>query len=149
MKSTALCATLGVAVLGAMFTGGCGGKSDEDRARATVKAYIGAVADGDGKKACDLLTGSGKRELVTAVNENLPEVGTIECDQVIERMSSLFGSDELDQIKRTKLNVAIHGNTGEAIAAQPDASTRPILLEKVGGDWKLSGGFAFGGSSTP
>jgi hypothetical protein len=67
MKNLGLALVAAVAVLA-----GCGGGSDKDKVQAVVKTYLGALADGDGQKACDQMTREMVREMLDDLLQSVP-----------------------------------------------------------------------------
>ncbi|HET6494689.1 MAG TPA: hypothetical protein VFH61_04885 [Thermoleophilia bacterium] len=132
-------ATAPVLVVAALLAlAGCG--SDEDNVSDAVTTYYDALADGDGEKACDQLSGNGTRELVAFANEQLPELGTLDCASIVEQFSGLIGEDERNILRDAEVtDVEIDGD--EATAQIEGATASPVLV-KSDGDWLIDSGFA-------
>jgi hypothetical protein len=120
---------------------GCG-SSDEDKVAESVQAYLGALADGDGEEACSHLSGNGQRELVGFVSQQLPEIGTISCPEVVEQLSGTIGPDEKPRLEDAEVtNVEING---DAATATIEGATVSPMLVKSGDDWLIDSGFTGG-----
>jgi len=117
----------------------CGG-NEEDRAAEPVKSYLAALADGDGERACDQLTGNAQRELIAGLAEGLPEAGVMTCEEAVEKMSGIVGPDEADLLSDAEVEVTLDGDRGKA---RPVEGTDTIDIVKSDGRWLIDGGFVF------
>ncbi len=69
----------------------CAQESDEEEIQAVVRGYLEAVADGDYDRACGHLSEAVKRDMTRFAEENLPEMESPDCAQMLE--SFLAGAD--------------------------------------------------------
>jgi hypothetical protein len=123
----------------AVLLSGCGGgKSDEDSVRSTAKAYLGALADADGKKACDLLTGDEKRKVVDALSAQLPELNVTSCEDGVTGVAKNLGEDEKKQLRDAKIVVKVNGSSATAVAE--GSSSPPARMTKSGDSWLIASG---------
>lgn len=119
--------------------GACGGgESDEDAVRETLRTYLGAVAEGDGDKACDLLTGEAKRQALDAFATDLPELAPTSCGDGLTKLAESLGEDE-KQLLRDPGEIEVDV-TGETATATLEAATQEAELTKSGDTWLISGG---------
>ena len=131
---------------------GCGGASpDAGQIGSTLTAYLSALADGNGRKACDRLTAEEAR----AVLDTASGVRATSCVDAIEKLSQNLGDDEKRTLRGANVtNIHVNGDraTADALGAAQIAQ-----LVKSGGRWLISGGIAplsaaaagAGGSATP
>ncbi len=128
---------------------GCGGStSDTDKVKASVSDFLTAVADDKGASACALLTDSAIQELNSAA---FLLRAPASCADAIEGFNRQLSSDEKKALKSAEVNrVTITGD--KAIVADNDLlleaggeaglfrnnDPRPLALERIGGDWKIS-----------
>jgi hypothetical protein len=131
--------TLALALGSGALLLGCG-TSDRDRAAGTVKTYLSALADGDGKRACDQLTGQAQRDLVAGLLEKVPELAALSCPEAVRKIGALIGPDEKATLTEAKIRVTLNGDRAQAI---PAGGTDTVDLVKTDGGWLISGGFRF------
>jgi len=128
---------------------GCGGSaSDTDKVKTSVSEFLTAVAENKGATACALLTDSAIQELNSAA---FLLRAPASCADAIKGFNRQLSSDEKKALKTTKVNrVTVTGD--KAIVADNDIlleaggeaglfrnnDPRPLALEKIGGDWKIS-----------
>jgi len=138
-----------VAVAAVVVAAGCGGsKSDTDKIESTVADFFAAVADGKGQPACALLTASAIQELNSAAFLLRPPAS---CSEAIETFNRQLSSDDKKALESATVNrVTLTGD--KATVADSDIAlesggesglfrnndSRPVALEKVNGDWKIS-----------
>jgi hypothetical protein len=128
---------------------GCGGSGDDPEA--VVHDFLTAVADGNGDKACDQLTGSARRELLAAT-------GKESCDAAAQRVSNGLSDDEKDKLKHADLSATLPEDQkakekgaspgelqelrshklGENEAIVHVKGGDDVPLEKVDGDYKIT-----------
>jgi Domain of unknown function (DUF4878) len=108
---------------------GCGpfgGNSPED----AIKDFSEAVADGDGEKACDLVTDDYKEE----------EFGGDECEEQVEAFGDEASDEDKDKLRDVEVSdVEEDGDKATAKVKTEGEDEDEVELEKVDGDWKLSG----------
>ncbi|MEN3314478.1 MAG: hypothetical protein V7605_712 [Acidimicrobiaceae bacterium] len=130
-------------------TTACGGsKSDADNVKSTVASFFGAVGDNKADAACALLTDNGVKELSTAAFLLRPPSS---CVDAIKTFNKVLTSDDKKSLKTTKVKrVTITGTTatvadndielkaGGEVGLFRNSSPKPLTLEKIGSDWKIS-----------
>jgi hypothetical protein len=108
---------------------GCGpfgGDSPED----VIKDFSEAVADGDGEKACDLVTDEYREQ----------ELGGDQCEEQVEQGAEAASDEELDRLRDIEVSdVEEDGDKATAKVKAEGEDEDEVELEKVDGDWKLSG----------
>jgi hypothetical protein len=107
---------------------GCGpfgGDSPED----VIKDFSEAVADGDGGKACDLVTDDYKEE-----------IGGDNCEEQVEQIGEAASDEEKDKLRDVEVSdVEEDGDKATAKVKAEGEDEDEVELEKVDGDWKISG----------
>ena len=122
-------------VVAALAVAGCGGASDEEQVRTTVEDYIIAFVDGDGDKACDLLTKETRDAFVQQVSSL---VKTRDCGEAIKKLGDLAGPTVDRALKGAKVTeVKVNGENATATLESRGTKT-PTQLKKEDGDWKIS-----------
>ena len=116
---------------------GCGG-GEQSRIQDTVRTYLNAVADADGKAACDQLTGEARRALVDSVRSQVPELNVTTCQSAITTVAANLGADETSSLKNVDFaSVQIREDSA---TARPKGATGKAELRKINGEWYISGG---------
>jgi hypothetical protein len=115
----------------ALALAGCG-KSDEDKVKETVTSYIDALSNGDGAKACGLVSASAANQIKTQSKAK-------DCASAIESFTkSSDGAAVKQAFKAAKVEkVKVKGKKATATIKVAN-QTAPLPLEKNGSDWKLS-----------
>ena len=115
----------------ALAIAGCG-KSDEDKVKDTVSSYISALADGDGDKACGLVSNAAGDQIKKQSKAK-------DCASAIESFTkSDDGAAVKKAFKEAKVEkVEVKGEKATA-TIRVEQQTAPLPLEKSGDDWKLS-----------
>jgi hypothetical protein len=139
----------GLAVLAlAQAASGCGGgggpKTDADAVAQVLKDAAKAAADGDGDKACGYLTPDAQRQAVLQTGAGV--LGDTDCSQAVKRAQLFLSRLDKKQIKSMQpTHIQINGGVANATMATT-AGTAPgqgisvqLNLQKVDGDWKISG----------
>jgi uncharacterized protein DUF4878 len=128
-RATTILATAAIAVAG------CGGGPADD-VESAIKSYIGAFKDGDGEKACSLMTRSTRKQFVTRTKALTK---TTDCAAAIEAIRTQAGQPAMDALKKVKVSdVKVNGNTATArLSTGKNSST--ATLKKEDGAWKVSG----------
>jgi hypothetical protein len=129
-----VCALAAVALLG-----GCGG-SDEGGAGEpadAISAYLTAVADNEGQRACDLLTVKARAQIV--------EVGgNSDCPALVDTFHTFLGADA-ERLKGAEVkDVSIDGDMARA-SVELEGQTAEVELKRVGDEWRIDT-FGFAGS---
>ncbi|MDQ4048270.1 MAG: hypothetical protein M3131_02665 [Actinomycetota bacterium] len=152
----------------ALISAGCGGGEDRPDGRAaderavkdTMKTYLGALADGDGNKACDQLMPEAKRQVVklsamtlgreaascpAALGRLVKETGANVADEVCgardasrcKRLAKQTAADVADELKDVETKVEVRGDSASAgPAAGPEGYE--ARLRKIDGEWLIS-----------
>jgi hypothetical protein len=124
-----ICAGALIAAL-ATGTAGCGGGSDSDKVKDSVKGFFSALADRDGKKACDLLSKSLVEQAKSAGGDCAKSVSAV--------ASQAVPNDKRDEARNvTVSSVKVKGTTATATVKGKKGS-RQLILRKEGGKWKLA-----------
>ena len=124
-----MCAGALIASL-AIGAAGCGGSSDSDNIKSAVKGFFSALADRDGKKACDLLSKGLVQQAKAAGGDCAKSVSAVAAQAV--------PNDKRDEARKiTVTNVKIKGDTATATVKGKKGS-RQLILRKEGGKWKLA-----------
>ena len=122
----------------ALVLGGCGGESERpepERVRSTVADYAHAFGNGDGERACALLT-SGARDGFAKRVATL--VGTRDCAEAVTKLQSVAGPNVTGPFRAASVEgVEVTGDTANA-QLKAGAGTTEVTLEKHGGDWLLT-----------
>ena len=108
-----------------------GATSDEAAVRSTMVAYIGAVAEGDGAKACAQLTENGKRSAASAR-------GAGGCEEAIDEIGAAFtprDRQKLRALRHADIEVRIDGDTATA----QFRGARTTKLARRGDRWLIDG----------
>lgn len=113
----------------------CGGSGGSPEG--TVKTYLNALADGNGKKACDQLTGQAQRDALDYVSSNIPELNATSCEGAMGAIADNLGGDEKSTLRKAKLHAKTTGNTA---TVSVEGGTSDAQLKKVDGRWYISGG---------
>jgi hypothetical protein len=128
-----------LATASGVLLSGCGA-SETERAGTTVKTYLAALADRDGQRACDQLTGEAQRTLVSGLIEELPELAALSCPDAVRKMGALLGPEERATLKHAEVRVTLDGDKA---MATPVGGTDTVDLVKTESGWLISGGFRF------
>jgi len=125
-------ATLAVA---AVALAGCGGGAGED-AKSAVKSYVNAFVNGDGAKACSLMTASTRRQFVARTRQPYK---TTDCVSAVEAIRTTAGQAGMDKLKKlTYSDAKVTGDTA-TVKLTSGSRTSTANLKKEGGSWKVSG----------
>jgi hypothetical protein len=117
---------------------GCGGGDkppDADQVTSAVSGYAHAFGDGDGGRACELLTSGARDAFVKRVSAL---VGTTDCAEAMSKLQSVAGPNVTDPFQdATVRDVMVDGSkaTAELVAG---GHTEQVTLEKDGDDWLLT-----------
>ena len=138
---------LSVLIVVAMAIAGCGGgapKTDADAVAQVLKDAAAATAGGDGDKACGYLTPDAQRQAV--LESGMGVLGQVDCSQVVKRAQLILSPLDKQRIKSLQpANVQVNGTSASATlatsagAAAGQAISLQLNLQKIGGDWKISG----------
>jgi hypothetical protein len=132
-------------VLAAGCGGGGGPRSDSDAVVHVLKDAAKAVADKDGGKACGYLTPDAQRQAVLSVGA-AQAFGSVDCATLVNRATAFLSPLDKKQIESLEpANVQVNGAAASATmasqagAAPGQGTSVQLSLQKVGGDWKISG----------
>lgn len=110
------------------------GDSDEDQVVNTVERYMRALADGDGKEACALMTSEAKAQVMVAG----AFFGGGDCAKILTSIGSdmLDAGDRQDARNTKVVSVKIRGDQATA-ETRPEFDDEPTELRKKGGEWLI------------
>ncbi len=132
--STALiCALLAFAALAA----GCGGKSEEEKARENLRAWLNAAVKGDAKRYCELLAAESRRTV-----ERRGDCATIVKRQFETPLGRLLRRGVVEVLaKSKKTTVSVDGDTARAritvTELGPQERTFTLQMRKEDGEWRV------------
>ena len=112
-------ASLAVGAL-ALLLAGCGA-SEEERAEEVVRRYHAAFAEGEGEKACALLSSGFKAQVP-------------ECERFLGELGRTDPSGQSERLANAYYRVRVSGD--RATATNPELGS--FSLVKEDGDWKIS-----------
>jgi hypothetical protein len=117
------------------------GASDRDP-RDTVKAYVTALADDDGAKACDQLTAGLRSRTLEHFRRNYPGSRFASCASGLELLAdNAIQGDHTNRLRDAHVDTAdVEGDA--ATVALKEGGT--VTLEKVDGQWLIDGGSEVG-----
>jgi hypothetical protein len=109
-----------------------------------LKDAAGAVADSDGDKACSYLTPDAQRQAQLQVGAGV--LGNVDCPTLVKRATAFMAPLDKEQIKDLQpQNVQVNGDSASATLATNTGAPAgqgisvQLNLQKVNGDWKISG----------
>lgn len=120
-----------VIALTILVLGGCGG-GDGSHPSGAVKAYLNALADNDGQKACDLLTLSARTTLVE-------EAGDIDCPGLAKQFHRFLGADA-GRLKDVQVSDGDETGDSTTVTATLKGRSVDVQLERVDGKWRVNTG---------
>jgi hypothetical protein len=128
---------------GAMAFAGCsaGGASDAEQIRTLVADYGRALADGDGDRACRMLTADARAHIV----RDNRYVGVRRCEDVAEVFHELGSPEDLRELRRLTLaSVRVRGDraTARLVGLRALEHTGDARLRRVEGRWLIDGSTA-------
>lgn len=138
--------TLCLALAAALLATGCGGgaKTDADQVAQVLRSAAGAVADGDGQKACSQLTAQAQAQAAQQVAGGV--LGSVDCVTMVKRATAFMAPLDRQQIKDLQpSNVVVNGNAASATLSTSTGSSQTggisvqVSLAKAASDWKISG----------
>jgi hypothetical protein len=113
----------------AVVVGGCGGSSEADEVRSTMRSFEEAVATGDGETACSYVTGESGRRWAEAVEEPDCVAAFTDTDRGEDEIAAAVA-----EVEKYDHTVEIDGS--EAIVRIEGESGRTDLV-KVEGKWYI------------
>jgi hypothetical protein len=110
----------------------CGGdddsQSDADKVKAVVTDFYAALGDGDGAKACDLVTGSAEARL---------SPGSRSCEDAVAQEAERYDDDFRGKLRKIQVrDIEVEGD--EATCTAKANRTARVELKKQGDDWKIT-----------
>ena len=120
----------------AVAVSGCGGGESDD-VKAAVRGYLNAFVDGDGAKACSLMSTATRRRFVAQMKGTTKST---DCALGIEALRTQAGT-ALTKASIEKLefsDVKVKGKTA-TVKLTSGRSSSTARLQKEGGGWKVSG----------
>lgn len=131
-----------------MLLTGCGGggpKTDAEAVAQVLKSAAGAVADGDGDKACSYLTAQAATQAAQEVGGGL--LANVDCPTMVKRATAFMAPLDRQQIKDMQpTNIVVNGAAANATMSiqtgTPSGQSGPsvqVNLTKIGSDWKIAG----------
>ena len=114
---------------------GCGG-GPEDDVKSAIHDYLNAFVDGDGAKACSLMTSDTRRQFVEKT-KSLTK--SSDCALAIEAIRTQAGAEVTAALAKLKFtNVKVDGDRA-TVTLTSGGSRTTATLKKEGGTWKVSG----------
>jgi hypothetical protein len=108
---------------------GCGGS---DTPEDVTRDFLQAMADGDGERACDLLTGDARREMLVA--GAFFDAGDGGCPGAIEGITETLDEGELAKLRDAEVEeVEVNGDQATVKVKDGD----PAHLRKIEGEWRI------------
>lgn len=108
-----------------------------DSAVEAAKAYAAAWAEDDPAAACEALTGTAKRAVVTSLSET---TGSLSCTAAMREAFQLLGPEELGQLHKFATTVSPADLTTEGHLAHVQIDHDSYMeLRNVGGTWYIEG----------
>lgn len=144
--------TSAIAGLLAGIAVGCGathGPSEQQQVSQVLRSYLHAQVEGDGTAACALLTPGGQRELVNLVVRSANGLIPVRpsCPEAVVLVRAVAGASLLSALGSARIErVPVTGSRADAVVA--DGTRFPpqhVVLEKVGGSWKIASVPGLGG----
>lgn len=119
----------------ALAASGCGGGPADD-VKSAVHSYLNAFVDGDGAKACSLMTGATRRQFV---EKTKAITKSSDCALAIEAIRTQAGAEVTAALAKLKLDdVKVTGDRATVTLSSGPSKTTATLM-KEGGAWKVSG----------
>lgn len=111
------------------------GAVDNDAAvKKTMNSYVRAFVKGDDKAACDQLTDSAKRAVLTMAEQ----IGARSCPGAFKRTREIGGKKVAEITRKIEVHkVRVKGNTA-SVELRVGSQDSVAELEKIGDHWKIS-----------
>jgi hypothetical protein len=130
-----------------LLAAGCGGgspKTDAEAVAKVLKDAANAAAAGKGDEACSHLTPDAQRQAVLQTGAGV--LGNSDCVQVVKRAQFILTPLDKQRIKSLEpTNLQVNGTSASATmataagAAAGQGISMQLTLQKVDGQWKISG----------
>jgi hypothetical protein len=131
-------ASSAVAIALVTLAAGCGGGDDTPDSEQVTKAvadYAHAFGNGDGDKACALLT-PGARDAFTSRVSSL--VGTRDCAEAMDKLQAVAGPNVTGPFQdATASEPKVEGDTA-TVTLKAGGASEQVKLEKRDGEWLLT-----------
>jgi hypothetical protein len=138
-RSVVKAAVTALAVLGIpAMAAGCGGS--DGGAADPVESYLAALADADGERACEQLSGEYKREFLASYMEGFPEIRATTCEDVVAKVSAMLGVDELQMLREAEAHAEVDGDRATVTIA---GGTNTATVRRIDGRWLIVGGLNY------
>lgn len=118
---------------------GCGGDG-AGSPKAPVEAYLSAFARGDGAGACAQFSGAYKRQFLASYMDGFSELGATTCPEVVTKLSSSLGSDEVGQLAEAKATAKVNGDRATVTVA---GGTNTATVQRIDGHWLIVDGLDY------
>ena len=129
---------LATSLTAAVLVAGCGDEDkrpEPEQVTAAVTDYARAFGDGDGDKACSLLTPAAKEAFTKRVSTL---VGTRDCPEAVEKLQAVAGPNVTGPFQEAKASdPKVSGETA-TVKLMAGAGVEEVKLEKVDGEWLLT-----------
>lgn len=113
------------------------GTSDADKIKDSVRNYIQAVLDDDGKAACALLTPDAAKAFVAKVKT---VTNASDCATAFTKEASTLSDDEKAVYRSAVLEGETINGDNAVVSVKFTGASKDISLTKVNGDWRISTG---------
>ena len=124
----------------AALVAGCGGGGGDDapdpeRVTRAVTDYAHAFGDGDGKRACELLT-AGAQQMFTERVSSL--VGTRDCAEAVSKLQAVAGPNVTGPFREARVDqVKVTGDKA-TVRVRAGSGAEQVTLEKRDDEWLLT-----------
>ncbi len=119
---------------------GCGSSpSEQAKVEKVARSYSAALADGDGIRACALLTQRAAQRLTASLRRGHPELDVTDCASAVDAISENLAEAARTQLRDLKPTVTVEGTRATATV---EGGSRPLKLVKQDGDWLISSGIS-------
>jgi len=122
--------------MAALLVAGCGGRSPEREISDAMVSFSRAVLDGDGTRACRLLTPRAARELVARAAFVVGDPPPTSCPEAVKVLSRYVENRAAVQelLEKPDFRIEVRGDRAQLRTA---LQGERIELRRVRGDWKL------------
>jgi hypothetical protein len=116
-----------VALAVLVLAAGCGsdGGGDIDQAGNAVGDYFTAIAEGDGARACGLMTEQAQEQFADGG-------GTASCEEAVERLSDHLSDEDLAPLSDPQVDVTLNRDKA---TVSVEGGPSDITVVKVDGEW--------------
>ena len=140
-------AALTAAALLTTGSAACGKGDDQASVRDAFRTFFGAIAAGDGEKACAVLTPRGRTVVSTGAGSDIDT-----CPELIEHMADGFSDEDKAAIRRLDIrSAAVSGNraivrNGDVVypedvpAGMTAQEAKIVFVRSSSGAWQIDEG---------